>query len=193
MSNSVSAWTGVLQQLMPRGRAWSRESTSDLHKLVDSISPRYQRAENNAQELLNEMRPEATRQLLTEWEEYLGLPECLASNATFDARKAAVIEKNYRKGGLAVWQIQKLCEDLGFEVEALEAYPHHCQRSCVSKLYPHRFRYLVLIKVKKIPNGRFTVTDSILTRLMSDRAIVFECLLNSYRLAGTSYEIEFLE
>lgn len=102
--------------------------------------------------------------------------------------------KNYRKGGLSVWQIKKLCEDLGFDVEVLEAYPHHCMRSCVSRLYPHRFRYLVLIKVKKkIPNGRFTVTDNVLTRLMSDRAIAFECLLNSYRLAGTSYEIEFLE
>lgn len=193
MSNAVSAWTDVLQQLMPRGRAWSRESTSDLHKLVDSISARYQRAENNSQKLLNEMRPEATQQLLPEWEEYLGLPECLSSNATFDARKAALIEKHYRKGGLAVWQIQKLCEDLGFEVEVSEAYPHHCQRSCVDLLYPHRFRYLVLIKVKKIPNGRFTVTDNVLTRLMSDRAIAFECLLNSYRLAGTSYEIEYLE
>lgn len=193
MSNSVSAWTDVLQQLMPRGRAWSRESTSDLHKLVGSLSPRYQRAENNSKKLLDEMLPEATQQLLPEWEEYLGLPECLARNATFEARKAALIEKYYRNGGLAVWQIQKLCEDLGFEVEVLEAYPHHCMRSCVSRLYPHRFRYLVLINVKKVPNGRFTVTDNVLTRLMSDRSIDFECLLNSYRLAGTSYEIEYLD
>lgn len=193
MSNSVAAWTHVLQQLMPVGKAWSRDASSDLHRLVNTLAKRYQRAEVNAHKLRSEMRPETTVQMMDDWETYLGLPECSSSNITFEARRAAVVEKHHRKGGLAAWQIQKLCEDLGFEVEVKEARPHHCLRSCMSPIYPSRFRYLLLIKVSKIPNGRFTVTDNVLTRLMGDRAIAFECLLNSYCLAGTSYEIEYLE
>jgi uncharacterized protein YmfQ (DUF2313 family) len=193
MSNSVAAWTHVLQQLMPNGKAWPRDTTSDLYKLISALAKRYQKAELNAQQLLTEMRPETTVQMMSDWETYLGLPECSSEDITFEARRAALVEKYHRKGGLSVWKIQKLCEDLGFEVEVLEAYPHHCLRTCVTPIYPERYRYLVQINVNKIPNGRFTVTDNVLTRLMSDRAVAFECLLNSYCLAGTSYEIEYLD
>ena len=45
-------------------------------------------------------------QLLPEWEGYLGLPECGTTVQTFEMRRAAVVEKYHRKGGLQTWMIE---------------------------------------------------------------------------------------
>lgn len=193
MSNAVSAWTDVLQQLMPRGRAWSRESTSDLHKLVDSISPRYQRAENNSQKLLNEMRPEVTQQLLPEWEAYLGLPECGVTDQIFELRRAAVVEKDHRKGGLQTWQIEQLAAALGFTVKIYEQWPHSVLRGVGYPLYPASTQFVLRVDVHGIPEERFTVLDNVLTPLRGNAPLVFECVLNRLKLAGFYYDFNYIE
>lgn len=191
MSNAVSAWTDVLQQLMPRGRAWSRESTSDLHKLVNSISARYERAENNSHTLLNEMRPEATQQLLPEWEEYLGLPECEATEQSFELRRSAVVEKDRRRGGLQTWQIEQLAAALGFTVKIYEKWPHSVLRGVDYPLYPASTQFVLQVDVYGIPEERFTVLDSVLTPLRGNAPLVLECVLNRLKLAGFYYDFNY--
>lgn len=191
MSNSVSTWTDVLQQLMPRGRAWSREPTSDLHKLVESISPRYQRAENNSQKLLNEMRPEATQQLLPEWEEYLGLPECGSTAQSFELRRCAVVEKDHRKGGLQTWQIEQLAAALGFTVKVYEKWPHNVLRGVDYPLYSASTQFVLQVDVYGIPEERFTVLDNVLTPLRGNAPLVLECVLNRLKLAGFYYDFNY--
>lgn len=83
MAHSVTEWQDALQQMMPRGRAWPREETANLTALIRGVSHRLNRLEINADLLLAEMRPETTVQLLPEWENYLGLPECNIPNNDF--------------------------------------------------------------------------------------------------------------
>ncbi|TCW05557.1 uncharacterized protein DUF2313, partial [Raoultella sp. BIGb0138] len=113
MAHSVTEWQDALQQNMPRGRAWPRDENADLTALIKAISPRLNRLEVNADLLLQEMRPETTIQLLPEWETYLGLPECNIPSEDFLVRRAAVVEKYHRKGGLAPWQIEGVAAALG--------------------------------------------------------------------------------
>ncbi|HGP3636797.1 TPA: YmfQ family protein [Yersinia enterocolitica] len=188
MAHSVTAWKNVLQQLMPRGKAWPRDVTANLSALLRGFSGRLNRAESSADLLLLEMRPDTTVLLLPEWEEYLALPECNIPNITFDSRRNAVIEKYYRKGGLAPWQIEAVAAALGFTIEVEVILPHHCLRSCTYPLYPARYRFVLKVHVYQIPDGRFTVLDNVLTPLVSDQAMMLECVLNKYRLAGTGYE-----
>ncbi|URU47085.1 putative phage tail protein [Klebsiella pneumoniae] len=76
MAHRVEDWQDVLQQLMPRGKAWPRDQTAALTSLLRGFSSRLQMAEANADLLVTEMRPETTELLLADWEDYLGLPDC---------------------------------------------------------------------------------------------------------------------
>lgn len=101
MGHSVAQWTNALLAQMPRGVLWQRATSLDLYKYAQGYAPRLERAEQSADILLLEMRPETTLQLLDDWEEYLGLPECAAEPVSnIEYRRYAVIEKYHRKGGL---------------------------------------------------------------------------------------------
>ncbi|MBQ4781946.1 DUF2313 domain-containing protein [Pectobacterium versatile] len=192
MAHSVEEWMDVLQQLMPVGKAWPRDVSADLNRVLKAFSRRLNRAESNADLLLAEMKPETTQLMIDDWERYLGLPECDVNN-TFISRRDGIVEKFHRKGGLAAWQIEALAEKLGFSVSVEKILPHHCLRSCVFPLNPTRYRFLLKIYVRKIPNGRFTVLDTVLTPLINEQAAIIECVLNQYRLAGTGYEFIYEE
>ncbi|QLR62507.1 DUF2313 domain-containing protein [Citrobacter sp. RHBSTW-00976] len=188
MAHNVDDWLHALQQVMPRGKAWPRELNANLTKFLRAFAARLSRVEGDADSLLEEMRPETTTQLLTDWEEYLGLPECQPLSSTISARRRDAAEKHHRKGGLAPWQIEAVAANLGFEIQVNVILPHHCLRSCTAPLWPQRYRWLLQVVVLDIEDARFTCIDSVLVPLMSGRARNLECVLNQYRLAGSGYE-----
>jgi len=192
MAHAVEQWQESLLQQMPRGRVWPRDPDTNLPKYVAGFAKRLRDLELSADQLLLEMRPETTVQLLPEWETYLGLPECNVPNQTFESRRAAVVEKYHRKGGLQTWQIEALCAALGFTVTVQEIWPHHVRRAVNYPLWPMRYQYILVVTVTGIPNGRFTVLDNVLTPLASDAAILLECTLTRYKLAGFAYEFIYV-
>lgn len=123
MGHTVEQWTNSIMSQMPRGILWQRATSLDLYKYAQGYAPRLEQVEASADSLLFEMRPETTYELLPEWEEYLGLPECNAApSSNIEYRRFAVVEKYHRKGGLQAWNIQKLAEDLGFTVKVEEVF-----------------------------------------------------------------------
>ncbi|EOI6871214.1 YmfQ family protein [Yersinia enterocolitica] len=188
MAHSVDEWLHALQQVMPRGKAWPRELNADLTRFLRALARRLSCVEGDGDALLSEMRPETTFQLLPDWENYLGLPDCELDGVTVEDRRRAAVEKHHRKGGLAPWQIEDVAKALGFTVTVRVILPHHCMRSCMHPLYPARYRWLLQIDVRDIQGGRFTCMNNVLTPLLSNRARNLECVLSKYRLAGTGYE-----
>ena len=188
MAHSVDEWLHALQQVMPRGKAWPRELNADLTRFLRALARRLSRVESNGDALLTEMRPETTFQLLSDWETYLGLPECELDSDTIEDRRRAAVEKHHRKGGLAPWQIEDVAKALGFTITVRVFLPHHCMRSCMYPLYPARYRWLLQIEVKDMQGGRFTCMDNVMTPLISNRVRNLECVLSKYRLAGSGYE-----
>lgn len=96
MAHAVEQWGESLQQQMPRGRAWPRDVDASLPKYVIGFARRLAELELSADQLLLEMRPETTNLLLPEWEAYLALPECEAAEQSFERRRAAVVEREFR-------------------------------------------------------------------------------------------------
>ena len=188
MAHSVDEWLGALCQVMPRGKAWSRDEDGDLNLFLRALARRLSQTEFDAENLLPEMRPETTFMLLEEWEEYLELPECGQLSGTVEDRRRAVVEKYHRKGGLSPWQIEAVAAALGFTIRVTVILPHHCMRSCMYPLYPARYRWTLQIDVIGISGGRFTCIDNVMTPLLSERARELECVLTKYRLGGTAYE-----
>lgn len=193
MGHTVSDWTHSLVLQMPRGLLWSYEADSQLYRYVQGYAPRLAAVEVSADSLQLEMRPESTNQLLPDYEQYLGLPECQVDNQGFESRRAAVVEKYHRKGGLQTWNIEKLAADLGFTVAVEENFPHHCLRSCVYPLWEEKYRHMLRVTIYGIPAAYMTCMDNVLTHLVSSDARILECTLNRYKAAGKYYEFYYDE
>ncbi len=193
MAHSVEQWSDALLQQMPRGRAWPRDPEAYLPKYVSGFAQRLADLELSADALLLEMRPETTVQLLPEWEAYLGLPECESTSQSFELRRAAVVEKYHRKGGLQTWQIELIASALGFTVKLYEQWPHHVLRDINYPLYPASTRFVLRVDVYGIPEARFTVLDNVLTPLRGNAPLVLECVLNRLKLAGFYYDFNYIE
>lgn len=191
MAHSVAQWGDALQQQMPRGRAWPRDPDAYLPKYVLGFARRLAVLELSADQLLLEMRPETTNQLLPEWEAYLELPECEATEQSFERRRAAVVEKYHRKGGLQTWMIEQIAAALGFTVKVYEQWPHHVLRSVIYPLYPAETRFILRVDVIGMPEDLFTVLDNVLTPLRGDAPPVLECVLNRLKLAGFYYDFNY--
>lgn len=169
MAHGVEEWLHALQQVMPRGKAWPREFNAVLTRFLRAFAHRLNDAEVNADLLLAEMRPETTTQLLTDWEEYLGLPECNAPQGTLEERRRAASEKHHRRGSLSPWQIEEMAQALGVSIKVFMLPPHHCLRDCMYPLYPPRYRWLIMVEAQE-----------------ENRHL--ECVLSKYRLAGYAYD-----
>lgn len=191
MAHSVAQWGDALQQQMPRGRAWPRDPDANLPKYVLGFARRLAALELSADQLLLEMRPETTNLLLPEWEAYLELPECEATEQSFERRRAAVVEKYHRKGGLQTWMIEQIAAALGFTVKVYEQWPHHVLRDVNYPLYPASTRFVLRVDVLDMPEDRFTVLDNVLTPLRGNAPLVLECVLNRLKLAGFYYDFNY--
>lgn len=191
MAHSVEEWGDTLLKQMPRGRAWPRDPDTDLPKYVRGFARRLAELELSADQLLLEMRPETTVQLLPEWEQYLGLPECDIAGQSFEMRRNAVVEKYHRKGGLQTWMIEQIAAAFGFTIKVSEQWPHHVLRNVSYPLYPSSTRFVLRVDVIGMPEDRFTVLDNVLVPLRGTAPLVLECVLNRLKLAGFYYDFNY--
>lgn len=83
-----------LQALLPRGRAWTRDPDAVLTSLLRGLAHVLAALDFRAVQLLDEVNPARTTNLLSDWERVLGLPDdCSEADAALPARRAAVLEK----------------------------------------------------------------------------------------------------
>ncbi len=73
--NSLAAWTGALQSLLPPGRAFTREPGSVLAKLLEACAAMFKGRQDTLDALAVEADPRLALTMLPEWESLLGLPD----------------------------------------------------------------------------------------------------------------------
>ena len=110
-SFSSADYLSALQALLPRGRAWPRESTSAQSEMLAGLAPTYQRPE---------------------WEATLGLPSaCTGTLPTLQARQAAVVGQLASVGGQSIPYFVGVAAKLGYPITITQYAPFRCgQSSC---------------------------------------------------------------
>lgn len=140
----------VVFDLLPRGAAWDREDPV-LRAAVAAEATELSRADIRARKLRRELDPNTTFELITDWEEMLGLPDC-AMPETIEARRAAILAKLLAQTGhdqgIGYWT--ELLEALGYELEWIE--PGHpgmtCEDDCLDVLWEDEWLYVWSINVE---------------------------------------------
>jgi uncharacterized protein YmfQ (DUF2313 family) len=112
------------KNLLPGGRAWSREDATNLVKLLIGRAKGYEVLDRVIQQFPLEAIPSTTLQLLSDWERIAALPDpCTESqqpDQTVEERRQSLVTKLSSSGSLSVEFFQALAQSLGFEIEIRE-------------------------------------------------------------------------
>jgi uncharacterized protein YmfQ (DUF2313 family) len=132
MALTTEDYLAQMQNHLPPGPAWPRDIESLTTKLLTSFSEEYARIDARINDLLDEIDPQTTLELLPDWERILGLPdECVETAQTIQQRRAAVLAKLRNQGGQSRAYFIALAAYLGFEITITEFTPFRAGISAV--------------------------------------------------------------
>nr|WP_194299968.1 putative phage tail protein [Acetobacter musti] len=116
-SFSVADFKKALLSLLPRGRIWSREPDGLPAQLMEVWAPTYVRQSARAANLIVDAFPATTTELLTEWQETLGLPDpCAGDNPTLAQQRSQIVSRLTDTGGCSEPYFISLAAALGYTI-----------------------------------------------------------------------------
>ena len=124
MGLSQAQYVSFLKGLLPRGKAWNPSPSSVLDKLLNAMAEELARIDSRAsRDLLNEVDPRTTNELLPDWERVCGLPDpCLGTTGTLADRRESVLNKLTATGGQSAAYFIAVAAALGFTIEITEKF-----------------------------------------------------------------------
>ncbi len=110
-----------LDALLPQGLAWSRDADLRMRELTRGLAEEFARVDARADDLLREVLPNTTVQMLEDWERTAGLPDtCVATAQTLQERRNALLSRLASMGGQSRAFFIELARYLGFEITITE-------------------------------------------------------------------------
>jgi len=100
---------------LPDGRAWGNKNNQDSNtrKLINSLAPAHNKNQQTVEILSEEAYIRNTVDLLTDWEESVGLPdECLGIADSIEQRRSDVIIRLRKKPFVTLSEFQELVDDI---------------------------------------------------------------------------------
>lgn len=111
----------LLRQLLPPGRLFTEDPTSNLQRLLDGLGAEFDRIDEAAEVLPEQLDPSAGFWSLDDWERVLGLPdECGTPPETAEGRRAAILGRLLGGDNLSRDFLQSFARKLGYAVSLEE-------------------------------------------------------------------------
>lgn len=184
---SAEAYKAQLAALLPQGRAWPRDDGTDLMKLMHAKAEELARIDGRVSDLLEEVDPRTTLELLDEWERIAGLPDaCIAAPDSIAERRAAIQSRITAIGGQTTEYFVALAATLGFAVTITEFRPFRIGTRVNERLYGEDWAHVWRVNVQPpaIDDGQgltvryFRVGESrVGERLVGFGSLDLECII----------------
>jgi uncharacterized protein YmfQ (DUF2313 family) len=111
----------MLAAMLPSGLAWNREPGSSIIGLLDGIGDHLNEVDQRASDLIDELDPRTTTEMLLDWERLLGLPdECLGTPDSLKGRRDAIVAKLVGIPSPTPAALVALAADIGYTVSIEE-------------------------------------------------------------------------
>lgn len=119
------AYLDLLKALLPVGAAFPRDDDTKMHDLLHGMADELARLDGRGVDLLREILPSTTVELLTDWERVAGLPDrCNGElEETLQGRRATLLSKLSSGGGQSPQYFIDVAAALGFEITITEFRP----------------------------------------------------------------------
>lgn len=104
--------------LLPVGGIWpSPQVVNNLTQLLDALAEELARIDGRIQNLVNEVFPNTTVEMITDWERNTGLPfKCTGALETLQQRRAAILSVLTIERSLSAMYYIELASRLGFDI-----------------------------------------------------------------------------
>ncbi len=136
----------TLQALMPSGPAWPRDADAEQTSLARALSYEFSRVKMRARDLIEEMDPRTTTEMLPDWERVYGLPDECAQPTTLAGRRIALQGRMTGRGSPSIPNIGSISEGIGYPITITENYRtadmFSCTSPCNSPLRTRKWMYL---------------------------------------------------
>ena len=166
-------------KLLPVGLAWHRSYDSVLAKLLSVRAEQLELVNATAQQLISERMPGNALILLDDWEQFFGLPEC-SEISTVAARRDALRAKDNEVGSFNKHYLEDIAKQAGYAINVVSHYPHHCERDCLSPLYPQENAWRVFVYTNSKAMQRATCLDDVTQELVMFERSKVECFLKRF-------------
>ncbi len=122
---SESDYREALRGLLPPGPAFDPELQPDWAQLLASLAPELARVDEALTGLQLELNPATVSALLTDWEDYLGLPDActVPGSQTVAQRRQAVLDKLAASGAPQLAYYRRLAAKAGVTITIEEFRP----------------------------------------------------------------------
>lgn len=118
---SADQYAQQLDELLPVGLAWRRETDARMRDLMRALAEEFARVDTRAIDLLNEVQPGTTIEMLSDWERVAGLPDpCVTTGQTIQERRNALLSRLSSAGGQSREFFMLLAAYLGFSITITE-------------------------------------------------------------------------
>ena len=153
----IGRYRSALIKLLPPGDGIAKWFESNVYRLLEGIAVEFARVHDRALDLLDEADPSTASELLSEWEEVVGLPdECTPAETEAD-RQALVVARLRGIGGHAPSDYEAVAEALlGDDLVSLdyERYaPFICTSDCTDSLYQAEWAHTVTVLIEHSGDG----------------------------------------
>lgn len=177
-----------LKVLFPQGAAWRLEAGSVQASLLNAMAEELARVDARSKELLSQIDPRTTSELLNEWEATLGLPDNCGSPPTLmQHRRNAVLAKIAAVGGQSKQYFIELASVFGFAITITEFSPFTAGSTVGAPIYGSDWAYAWQVNAPLNTITTFRAGQSAagepLRAWGNDR---LECLLTRYKPAHTT-------
>lgn len=189
MALTATDYLAQLQALLPQGFAWPRQADAALTKLLLAWADEMARIDGRAADLVEEVDPRTTAELLADWERVAGLPDsCVVAygvTQTAAQRRNALVAKLTTIGGQSAAYYIALAASLGYTITITE-YKTFTVRSKVNDPLndlPWRFTFTVNAPLNTV--RRFTVRSAVNEPLAAWGNELLECVISRLKPAHT--------
>ena len=108
------AYREQIHALLPAGRAWPEEADTTLDALVRAMAAQVAEVDRSASNLLADILPSTTFNLLPDWERVAGLPDiCSVLGSSITIRRASLLENLVTKPTLHVTEFERIGRTFG--------------------------------------------------------------------------------
>ena len=162
MAYSADDYKHQAQKLSPKGAAWPiDEPESLLNKLLGALSIESERIDNRAEDLLKEVDPRQTSELLADFERLCGLPEgCYPVPESTIERRNAVIAKLLARGGQSRQYFIDVAASLGIPITIEEFEPLKAGFRAGDRCYSQEWRWVWRVHAPSVTIYKFRAGQS---------------------------------
>lgn len=194
----LKGFESLVKNLLPSGRVWNRSKDSTLTKFSKAISLEYWRVHERIKDLIRELNPGTSNELLEEWERLTGLPDNCQKNVELSLfeRQSEVLAKIRNQGGQDKQFYIDQMKAKGFDIEITEFSPFQAGLSAAGDSLSNDldWRFTWEVRMEEVARNYFSADVSAAgdpLRVFGNEAL--ECFMNHLKPAHTNLIFSYYE